>query len=285
MLASGCVRRPAVVAPGAHYVVGPGYQLGGVWYYPHEDFHYSATGLAVVQQDRSGITADGEAIDPSALTATHQTLQLPAIARVTNLETGLMVLVRINDRGPDTPKRLIGLSRRAGELLGMPVGATVPVRVEVDEGMSTALRDELNGGPKLAVTAAPRGAVQAESLAPPPGVGQSTRGRSVTATPQATTASASTAPAVPARLPEVVQHGVAGHGPLMIDAGVFGQVGYANQVAARLSGIGARVERVREGRSDRYLVRAGPFPSVAAADVALDRAMAAGVTDARIVVQ
>ena len=122
-------------------------------------------------------------------------------------------------------------------------------------------------------------------MAPPPGVGQSARGRSAGATQVASAAVADAAQAVPDRLPDVVQRGSAMPGRLMIQAGTFGQASYARQVEARLSGIGARVERAREGRSDRYSVRAGPFASVAAADAALDQAMRAGVSDARIVVE
>lgn len=284
LVLAGCARRVPEPVPGARYVVGAGYRAGGTWFYPREDFHYRATGLAVVQGMGRGLTADGEAVDPSALTAAHQTLQLPAIARVTNLETGLQVTVRINDRGPDTPKRLIALSRRAGELLGIATGAVAAVRVEVDEAMSVAVRDQVQGGPRLAVQAAPRGAVSAESLAPPAGIGQSGRGRSA-GTTQAATVGSGAAAAVPDRLPETVTRGPAGGGALAVDAGLFGQMGYARQVAARLTGIGARVDRVREGRTERYRVVAGPFSSVAAADAALDRAMAAGVTDAGIVVE
>lgn len=284
LVLAGCTRRPAGPAPSVHYVVGAGYQAGGTWFYPREDFHYVATGLAVVQGSARGVTADGEAVDPSALTAAHQTLQLPAIARVTNLETGLAVLVRVNDRGPDTPKRLVALSRRAGELLGIAPGAVAPVRVEVDERMSLAVREQLQGGPRLTVEAAPRGTVVAESLAPPPGVGQSPRGRSAGAT-AAATVSSGTAAVVPDRLPEAVSRGPAGGGVLAIEAGLFGQMAYARQIAARLTALGGRVDRVREGRTERYRVVAGPFLSVAAADAALDRAMEAGVTDARIVVE
>lgn len=280
---TGCVRRPPPAAPGAHYVVGQGYQRAGTWFYPHEDFHYAATGLAMVQADRAGVTADGEAIDPAALNAAHQTLQLPAVVLVTNLETGLQVRVRVNDRGPDTPARLIALSRRAGQLLG--IQGTAAVRVEVDEAMSLALRQQLNGGPTLALTAAPRAAVTAEALAPPPGIGQSTRASRTGATPPASTASAASGPQVPDRLPETVSRVAPVPVSLMITAGTFGQAGYARQVAARLANMGARVERTRDGRSERFSVRAGPFASVAAADMALDQALSAGVTDARIVVE
>jgi rare lipoprotein A len=281
----GCHRQPPAVVPEVHYVVGQGYQVNGVWFYPREDFHYVASGLAVIEPERRGFTADGEAIDASALTAAHQTLQLPAIAVVTDLENGRQIRVRVNDRGPDTPKRLIGLSRRAGELLRIPPGAAVPVRVAIDEAMSTALRDQLNGGVKLSLTAAPRGAVTTEALAPPPGVGQSARGQRAVAGAAAATVAGDAGVAVPARLPESVVQGPVGSPSLAIQAGVFGRMEYARQVAARLFGIGARVQRVQAGRTEQYAVVAGPFTSVAVADDALDQAMRAGVTDARIVVE
>ena len=291
LLAAGCTRRPpTAAAPAPHYVVGAGYQSGGAWHYPREDFHYSATGLAVIQPDRPqpdhlGLTADGEPIDPTALTAAHPTLQLPAVARITDLETGLQVTVRINDRGPAVPGRLIGLSRRAGDLLGILPGATAPVRVEVDEAMSEALRDQLNGGPKLDVAAAPRTAVTAEALAPPPGIGQSTRGRQPAGASAATTAAPPDTTRIPDRLPEQVTRVPVGAPRLAITAGSFGQARYAQQVAARLSAIGARVERQRDGGATRYAVLAGPFANAAAADSALDQALRAGVSDAEIVAQ
>lgn len=280
---AGCARRPAPPGQVAHYVVGPGYRAGSVWYYPREDFHYDATGLASVLPGGRAATADGEMIDGTALTAAHQTLQLPCIVRVTNLETGLQVAVRVNDRGPETPSRLIALSRRAAELLG--ISGVARVRVQIDEGASTALRDQLHGGPLLAVAAAPRGAVQAEALPPPPGVMQSSRGRSAGATRIAAETGPAPTATVPERLPETVERVSAATGRLMIAAGSFGQMSYARQVVARLAGIGADVEQVRELRGASYRVRAGPFADVPAADAALDRAMRAGVTDARIVVE
>ena len=105
------------------YVVGPAYQAGAVWFYPQEDFFLDATGLAVTLPDRTGRTADGEAWDPLAMAGAHATLQLPAVARVTNLENGLQALIRINDRGPASPSRLIGLTPHAADRLEMKHGA------------------------------------------------------------------------------------------------------------------------------------------------------------------
>ena len=112
------------------------------------------------------LTADGEAFDQDAMAAAHQTLPLPAIARVTNLETGRQVLVRINDRGPPTPRRMLAVTRRVAQLLGFPPSGVARVRLEVLEGDSQAAQNALPGAPTLAMTAAPRGAVEVASLPP-----------------------------------------------------------------------------------------------------------------------
>ena len=280
-LLAACQRRPAP-PPSVHYVVGSGYQLGGAWFYPQEDFHYDATGIASVLPASRGLTADGEAIDPTALTAAHQTLQLPAVARDTNLENGLSLLVRINDRGPASPARLIALSPRAAELLG--IAAAARIRVQIEEGQSAALREQLQGGPRLQLAAAPRGTVISEALAPPTGIGQSSRGRTSAGPTQPTKPSPTTEP-VPDRLPEAVTRTIPQPGTLSIRAGSFGQASYANQVVTRLPGLGARVEPTRGGRNPRFDVRLGPYQSIAAADAALDQARRAGVSDAKIVVE
>ena len=74
-------------------------------------------------------------------------------------------------------------------------------------------------------------------------------------------------------------------GSLYLQCGVFGRFTYANQMAAKLSGLGADVVRSRDGRQTSYAVRAGPFATVAQADAALDQALRAGVIDARITVE
>ena len=108
LLAAACHRG---VPPNPHYVLGQPWQAGGVWFYPRENYQAVETGLAVIYpSDHPDLTADGEAFDQTALAAAHQTLQLPSIARLTDLETGRQVLVRINDRGPATPHRILRAS-------------------------------------------------------------------------------------------------------------------------------------------------------------------------------
>src|ERR1700694_4280238 len=130
-LLAGCGHRAPLHPSAAHYEIGKPYQLAGLWYYPREAFDDDETGLAERLPDRTGATADGEAFDGRALAAAHRTLQLPAIARVTNLENGRHIEVRLTDRGPATPGRLLGLTPRAADLLG--IGADpMPIRLQVE---------------------------------------------------------------------------------------------------------------------------------------------------------
>ncbi len=76
-------------------------------------------------------TSSGETFDMYAMTAAHRSLVLPAYARVTNLENGRSVVVRVNDRGPFHGNRLIDLSYAAAERLGMADQGTARVEVEV----------------------------------------------------------------------------------------------------------------------------------------------------------
>lgn len=279
---AGCGPRNATPVPSAHYVVDSPYQAGGTWYYPRESFDYDATGLAVRLPDRTGLTTDGEAFDPTAMAGAHQTLQLPAIVRVTDLENGRQIRVRLNDRGPVNPGRLIGLTRRAADLLGVPPGGVAQVRVQVESGPSQALRDRLQGAPK-GVTPAPVGVVLAEDLPPPGARSHATRSPIAAKLPQETPSHPDEA--LPDRLPATIEQGIARPGRLWLRAGQFSQSIYANAVKAELSELPVEIQREAHGRDADFVVMVGPFASVAAADSALDQARAAGVTDAVIVVE
>lgn len=76
-------------------------------------------------------TANGEVFDPSQLTAAHKTLPFDTRLRVTNLSNGQSVIVRINDRGPFRPGRIIDLSRAAAERLRMVGSGVARVRIEL----------------------------------------------------------------------------------------------------------------------------------------------------------
>jgi rare lipoprotein A (peptidoglycan hydrolase) len=87
------------------------------------------TGLASFYHLPGKKTASGEQFDPAALTAAHKKLRLGSRARVTNVESGKTISVRINDRGPYAGGRIIDLSKRAAEVIG--IGSKGISRVEV----------------------------------------------------------------------------------------------------------------------------------------------------------
>ena len=166
-LLAGCMGPAA----NPHYQLGRAYQLKGIWYYPNESYDLDDTGLAAMfGSGHPPLTANGEVFDQSVVMAGHATLQLPAIARLTNLENGRSVLVRINDRGTGNPGRLVEVTNRTAILLDMRDRSATRMRLLVLPVESRAAVDAIPGAPALALTAAPRGAVTASVLAPPPGV-------------------------------------------------------------------------------------------------------------------
>lgn len=286
LLAFGCSRPvpPAVVTP-ARYMVGEPYQLGGSWSYPREDFALQESGLAgVVADPRAGrALANGETYDPTALTAAHRTLQLPAIVLVTNLENGRELRVRVNDRGPAQPGRMLELSRRAAELLGVTPGTQIAIAVDSEASRSLAGSLPQPEARVLAVATAPRGVVESESLAPPPGAQAASRVRQGRAGPAiAADAGAGAATQVPLRLPEQVSQGIPRPGRLYVQGSNFTSRTDAQRQAARMGG--ARVETFGPPRRPEYRVRLGPFSSVAQADTALEQVRRSGVSEARILV-
>ena len=114
------------------YKVGDPYQIGGVWYYPKEDPGYDQTGIASwYGADFHGrLTADGELFDRTTISAAHPTLPMPVNVRVTNLDNGRSIVVRINDRGPFVRGRIVDVSHAAARELGLLRSGVARVRVE-----------------------------------------------------------------------------------------------------------------------------------------------------------
>jgi rare lipoprotein A len=121
----------AAPAPGGHYKTGDPYQVGGIWYVPHEQPDYDQTGIASWYGDafQMKATANGEIFDLNQFSAAHTTLPLPSMVEVTNLANGRKLVVRVNDRGPFVGGRIIDLSHAAARELGFDRQGTARVRV------------------------------------------------------------------------------------------------------------------------------------------------------------
>ncbi|MES1991975.1 MAG: septal ring lytic transglycosylase RlpA family protein [Pseudomonadota bacterium] len=291
LAACGSTGKPSIpTGEGGVYKVGKPYQIAGVWYYPKEDEKYDATGIAswYGPQFHMKRTANGERFDQEQLTAAHPTLPMPVLVRVTNLENGRSVVVRVNDRGPFVAGREIDLSRKAAELLGYDKKGTARVRVQfvgraplpgnpgtVVQGDSFTLPPaQMEESEKQVATIAPTSSVVvASTLAAPAGA----KSAASTVTPAPLPApSMSTVPDTP--LTQAVPDGTVNQVPvapatnIYVQAGSFTSFQNAETVRQRLlsQGVGnVQVSPTYVDSTKFYRVRVGPVSSVEAADASL----------------
>ena len=86
-------------------------------------------------------TASGEIFDSSQLSAAHPTLPFGTTLRITNTQNGKMAVVRVNDRGPFVPARIIDVSRATAEMLDMLTTGTAPVVIEMATPLAEILKE------------------------------------------------------------------------------------------------------------------------------------------------
>ena len=310
-LLAGCTEGKLVVdqakvitnpGPGkpAPYKIGKPYQVNGVWYYPKADYEYRQTGIASWYGPgfHGKRTANGEIYDENGLTAAHKTLPMPSMVRVTNLENGRSIQVRVNDRGPFEAGRVIDMTRRGAQLLGFINQGTARVRVDImpEESQQLAALASRSGGDQVPPPpkAAPVGEVTGGGLAPlagskvtpgqpqagQPKAGQPLPGAQPAAQPGTNVASV----AVPQPDGKVTQVAVKPTS-IYIQAGAFLRRSNANQLGGQLRKYGpVRVTPIKVERQNYYRVRIGPIASVTEADKTLKRMIADGHPESRIVV-
>jgi rare lipoprotein A len=195
-------------------------------------------------------TSTGEPYDMYGMTAAHKTLPLPAYVRVTNLQNGRSVVVRVNDRGPFVGNRIIDLSYTAASKLDMLRNGTAMVEVRSIESTSAIA---------LSVTAATLAPLAAPDAAPD-------------AAPAPATGGSGDSPVV-------------GANALFIQAGAFSDPKNAARLAEKLRGGGYGKVFVRDdqiaGRR-LYRVRIGPVPDVAEFDRIVAALENVGINDAHL---
>lgn len=148
MLAAACSTRPPPTTESGGgpsvgvYKLGAPYRINGRLYVPEYDPSYDRVGIASWYGDdfHGKPTANGEVFDKDRISAAHPTLPLPSRVRVTNLENGRSIELRVNDRGPFVGDRLIDLSEAAAKELGFADRGLARVRVQflaLDEARGT----------------------------------------------------------------------------------------------------------------------------------------------------
>ena len=153
-----------LMSPAPKYYIGNAYKVEDVQYIPAEDLTYNQTGIAgIVPAELNGTkTSNGETFDITQMAATSKTLPLPTIARVTNLDNGQSVIVRVNNRGPFVNTRIMDLTPAAASRIGLNGTAKVQIQVLAEE--STALKKATIGVP---VTVEPAPAAEVAVAAEP----------------------------------------------------------------------------------------------------------------------
>lgn len=249
---------------GGRYHVGKPYEVGGRRYYPAEDPGYDKIGQASWYGPKfhRRMTSNGEWFDQDYLTAAHPTLPLPSYARVTNLENGRSLVVRVNDRGPFVADRIIDLSKKSADVLDIRRKGTARVRVQYlgpaplgDDGTDLA---RMNRGQPVMVADAPQAAtgapvVRAQPMDQPVAVASA--------------------------------RGPADRYGFYVQVGSFSDPSNAGRAEANLATLGpVETTPVDVERGRFYRVRLGPLQDQAVAHAVLARIQAAGHYDARVVV-
>jgi rare lipoprotein A len=202
-------------------------------------------------------TGSGEAFDPKGVSAAHRTLPMGSFAEVTSLDTGRTILVRINDRGPVSKKRIIDLSEGAARLLGAAGQGTFPVRVR-----------RVNP-PEFEKKALSSGGMAAERLPTTPALLRALRKRLEQTTPGSPASAESQPPKSVLDMPRE-------YGRYFIQIGAF-------STEARAAAVARQVDGSVQAAGKYWRVRTGPYASEAAAKAALGPVAAKGYRDASII--
>ena len=269
------------------YKIGNPYQVGGVWYYPERDLAYDETGIGSWYGDEFAgrLTANGEIFDPDMVTAAHKTLPMPSVVRVTNLDNGKSLVVRINDRGPFVAGRVIDLSREAARLIGYRDQGIARVRVQVLAEQTLRLEKLAKSGNFAEITgddvATPIvAAVEQPEVSM---TATSSTGKIVNSGAEDNNISALELLAR-SRVGEVITVAPI-RTQLWVQVGAFYAQANASNVLAKVEAVGTgQVSPVEVLGQTLHRVRIGPLSSVEAADRALDGVIGLGFSGARIIV-
>lgn len=284
----------SVPAQQGSFKVGKPYQITGQWYTPRESYSYDETGIASWYGDdfHGKKTANGEIFNKNALTAAHPTLQMPSLVRVTNLETGRSAVLRVNDRGPFSKSRLIDVSHHSANVLGFERQGTARVRVQVLERESRLLAEAARQGhpPHIQMAMAFRRPNDTDNL-------QNVEVANLGNAPLPPVSNPSvTSQALPAPVnvtqgelddlnKQLFKKYPVSPTSIYVQVGAFSNQANANALRTKLAPLGqVNIYETTVNGQLFYRVRLGPVANVPQADALLRKALNAGHSASRIVV-
>jgi rare lipoprotein A len=229
-------------------------------------------------------TSTGEPYDMYGMTAAHKTLPLPAYVRVTNLQNGRSIVVRVNDRGPFVGNRIIDLSYTAAAKLDMLRNGTALVEVRAIDPSTPLPVMTASTGTRASVAAPP--ATAALTIAPPATAAVPAAAPAAGAAPSTAPAAVALAAVAPTTTaPTTTPSAAAGSPTLFVQAGAFSDPANAERLAEKLRGgsygkVFVRDDQIAGRRM--YRVRIGPVPDVAEFDRVVAALERAGINDAHL---
>jgi rare lipoprotein A len=261
----------------AGYKLGDTYTVANVRYFPRFDPSYNETGIASWYGEpfHGRDTANGERYDMNELSAAHKTMPMPSTVRVTNLENGRTLMLRVNDRGPFVAGRIIDISRRGAQLLGFHRTGTAKVRVEfIEFAPLTVIADR--EAPRRRLDTEEMVAIQSEPTTERPAISSQYLDAPETELGGSGNDELSAAPQ-PA-------NGTTLSG-MFVQVGAFAERANAVTLARRLNTLSPSVVSAANvnGRT-LFRVRMGPIADLEQADRLLTKAVEAGHQDARLIV-
>lgn len=214
-------------------------------------------------------TSNGEIYDMYKMTAAHRSLPLPSYVRVTSLDNGQSVIVRVNDRGPFHNDREIDLSYAAAARLDILERGTGRVKVEAIDPQRW-LAENANGQ----TNQQPAAVVQRPAVTQAP----------ATETSEAMTAAAVSATLTASATPPAADTGVTGEGeaPVFLQVAALGSAESARALQTRLQGELSHPVRIAD-RAGMYRVQVGPLAHAGMAGSVRDALRQAGFEQSFIV--
>ena len=252
-----------------------------------------------------------------ALSAAHRTLPLPSVVKVTNLENGKTVVVRVNDRGPFVNNRIIDLSKTAADKLGFLDSGTAKVKVEIMADESKALKKKILAAGGKVVGGAPLTEVETDErvdsqtppaqavnlLAPQPQGAPATQAAAmsdvnaafastglgdeedeVLFSPQKARTRADKGDSLLSNASSANVPAAGEGGRFYVQGGAFSNYDNALAVQKKLSEFGsAKIQKVSSAGNTIYRVRIGPYQTGEASVAVMDIIEQSGYTDLRLI--
>ena len=259
------------------YKVGNPYKINGQWFYPAVDYNYDEIGIAswYGPNFHGKNTANGEIFNQNEISAAHKTLPIPSIVNVTNLENNKNLEIRINDRGPFVRGRIIDLSKKAAEVLGVFKNGTAKVRVKINEEKSRKIAMDYENYKSFVTNAGVAEKIEKKSI----------DNEDIKLDSDIAIKSMNTTNLLDNEDKYKDKYSTSTNEQIIVQVGAFSDIRNANNLIKKLSNFKAYIKR--EFINDKYFyrVRIGPLSNKSFAEKVIQKLNLEGLINSKIIIE